>query len=78
MKRSTWSKRVAGQIRDCARQHPDYFNKHRFEACVNSLTKRIVGEAMMAWKREIGALGLKPDPSESEAGKRKRGCGTSS
>lgn len=68
MLRSTWNKRIAGQVRDCARQHPDYFNAERLETCINSLTKRIVGEVMAAQKREAKALGKAPDPSEPEAG----------
>jgi len=39
-----WHRIVEGQIKDCARQHPEYFSNSTFEACLNSLAKRIVGE----------------------------------
>lgn len=44
--RERWKRRIEGQIRDCMKQHPDYFNWRRIEACHRSLTKRILGEVM--------------------------------
>lgn len=42
-----WHRRVEGQLRDTINSHPGWFsfkNEHDKNRCINSITKRVVGE----------------------------------